>query len=347
MHKLFLPPKHLTSCVTALHGLNLRIQHCLITHSIRNFIALAFVTLFAISSSIAQSPLYSQQYASPLYTMPTLVGWHGGMGLYQQYRNQWPGLSANFVTYDAGVDGYVHKLRSGFGLNVQHDRAGSGIVITNQVSMHWSPKIKVSDQAYLSPVFTLTYLQSSIDWSRLTFGDQIDERFGFIYNTSSSPGSSEATALAYGYGFAFIRNGFIGSAYCGYINQPNMSFFENAESRYPRHWRVNLAQRMVLSSKLSLTPTLAFQRQAEFNHLNIGMNAQYRSLFAALAYRWNDAAIVAMGIDIKNTVRISYSYDMTVSRLGTQSGGAHELGVRTLLFRKQAKHAQLKELPLL
>jgi len=62
---------------------------------------------------------------------------------------------------------------------------------------------------------------------------------------------------------------------------------------------------------------------------------QYRDLvWVGASYRIEDSFGGMLGINMSNTVNISYSYDYTVSRLNTVSKGTHEIVVGFLIGNK-------------
>ena len=75
-------------------------------HKMKYFLVLAFI-LFVTQTVTAQDPQFSQFYAAPLYLNPAFAGssQQGRVGL--NYRNQWPGIDANFTTVSAFADFYL------------------------------------------------------------------------------------------------------------------------------------------------------------------------------------------------------------------------------------------------
>ena len=63
----------------------------------------------------AQDPQYSQFYAAPLYLNPAFAGSAMAPRVNFNHRNQWPSLSANFVTSSLSADMYFDKYNSGVG----------------------------------------------------------------------------------------------------------------------------------------------------------------------------------------------------------------------------------------
>ena len=131
-------------------------------------ITTVFTFLFLLSSlcySQVRTP-FNQELASPTNMFPALTGWHGGLQNTVNYRNQWPGIPATYVFYNVGVDGYAQKLKSGFGLNLAHNRIGTGIVNINKADLNWSPKIRLKNELIIMPSVSVGYFQISIDWAQ-------------------------------------------------------------------------------------------------------------------------------------------------------------------------------------
>ena len=66
--------------------------------------------LFVFASANAQDPAFTQFYANPLYLNPAMAGSHGCPRFALNYRNEWPQLSGNYVTYSASYDQYFKNI---------------------------------------------------------------------------------------------------------------------------------------------------------------------------------------------------------------------------------------------
>ena len=87
-----------------------------------------------IGDAVAQDPQFSQFYANPLYLNPAFAGTARCPRLAMNYRNQWPGIPGNFVTYSASYDQHVDNMNGGLGVLVMNDRAGAGALTTTGAS---------------------------------------------------------------------------------------------------------------------------------------------------------------------------------------------------------------------
>ena len=66
--------------------------------------------------------------------------------------------------------------------------------------------------------------------------------------------------------------------------------------------------------------------QQGFYQLNIGTYIKYGTFTVGAWMRNRDAFILTFGVDT-GTFKIGYSYDLTISQLTNQSGGAHEVSL--------------------
>ena len=103
------------------------------------------------------------------------------------YRNQWPGISGTFVTYSASFDQHSESLHGGLGLLiVVNDQAANSLKST-RVSGMYSYQIKVTRKFSVRMGMEATFWQKTCGWNKLTFGDMIDPRRGFVYQTGDIP----------------------------------------------------------------------------------------------------------------------------------------------------------------
>jgi len=301
--------------------------------------------LVALSGELlAQDPTFTQFYANPVYMNPALAGSSGCPRVALNYRNEWPQLTGNYVTYAAAYDSYFKNISGGVGLVAMHDVQGQGTLQTSMIGASYSYYLKVNRKFRLMFGTQAAYYQKYLDWSKLTFGDMIDPRRGFIYQTGDVPrgngrrGFFDVSAGMVG----FSKNFYFGAAF-HHLNRPDESLILG-QSRLPikitGHIGANikLGQRGRYSSTTFLSPNIIYQNQNGFQQLNVGAYLKYESFTIGAWYRNKDAFILTVGINTDN-YRIGYSYDLTVFPLGNGfSGGSHvvSLGIN-LKCKKPAR----------
>jgi len=289
--------------------------------------------LFYVSfHSMAQDPTFTQFYSNPVYLNPALAGSSGCPRIALNYRNQWPQLTGNYITYAAAYDTYAKNLSGGVGIMAMHDQQGQGTIQTSMIAGTYSYYLKVNRKFRIMFGGQAAYFQKYLDWSKLTFGDMIDPRRGFIYQTGDVPrgnGSHGFFDVSAGM-VGFTKNFYFGVA-AHHLNRPDESMILG-DSRLPirvtGHMGANikLGQRGRYSSSTTLMPNVIYQYQNGFQQFNIGAYLKYEAFTIGAWYRDRDAFIVSLGITTEK-FRIGYSYDLTVSQLGGVTGGSHEISM--------------------
>lgn len=290
------------------------------------------VLLSASLSSRAQDPTFTQFYANPLYLNPAFAGSHGCPRFALNYRNEWPSLSGNYVTYSASYDQYFKNISGGFGVLATHDQQGQGTINTSMLGLVYSYHLKVTRKFSMMFGARAAWYQKFLDWDKLTFGDMIDPRRGFIYSTGDVPrggsrGFFDASAGVVGYSKSF----FFGFA-AHHLNTPNESMIigdSPLPMRFTGHMGadIQLGRRSKYSNGTNIMPNVIYQYQNGFQELSVGTYVKYGSFNVGIWYRNRDAFIMTIGVNT-GKFKLGYSYDVTVSKLNNGvSGGSHELSL--------------------
>lgn len=306
----------------------------------------------------AQDPHFSQFYANPLYLNPAFAGSVVCPRVVMNYRNQWPSIPGSYVTYNASFDMHFNAIGGGLGLLVNSDRAGEGVLTTQSVSLIYSARIRVSREFFIKAGLQAGFFQKSLDFNKLTFGDQIDNQWGFTSLTAepTPAGGSYSTADAdfaagiLGYGPKF----FIGFA-AHHLVPVNEAFISGNESYLPMKLTSHVGMKIPLTAagrhRLRptdpvLSPNILFMQQGLFHQLNYGLYYQRQPIIFGLWYRHffegSDAIILLVGFEY-DKFKFGYSYDITVSELSNASGGAHEISMG-LRFNCPQKRVRLHEI---
>ncbi len=300
--------------------------------NINHLLAGLFIYSMQISYVVAQDAEFTQFYANPLYLNPALAGTKKCPRININYRNQWPGLSATFITTSASYDQYVPAISGGLGLMVVSDREAKTLS-TTRMSGIYAYQLQVDRKFSIRIGIEATFFQKSLDWSKLTFGDMIDSRRGFVYDSGDLPRGGTKSGMDFSGGIVgFSENFFIGGA-VHHITQPDESLIKG-KSPIPIKLTAHAGAVIPLtepSSKskndgLSLSPNILYRSQGPSNQLNMGLYINKGPLVGGVWYRNSDAFILLVGIKT-GVINIGYSYDATISRLTLASGGAHEVSI--------------------
>lgn len=294
----------------------------------------AFTVFF--SNLRAQDPQFTQFYANPLYLNPAFAGTGRCPRVCLNYRNQWPNINGRYVTSSFSGDMHIDALAGGIGVLVTTDDQAHGTLKTTNASFLYSYQAAINREFSLKLGIQATYLQKSLDRSNLTFGDMIDARRGFVWNTGEPLPSPRASAADFSAGIlGFSKRYFFGFA-ANHINQPEEGLL--GSSRLPvkvtAHGGVIIP--LEKGNESYLSPNILFQAQQNFKQLNLGLYYVKGPIVAGLWYRSNDAVIALIGVQ-NNNFKFGYSYDVTVTDLAGKTGGAHEISVQVQLECKARK----------
>ena len=290
------------------------------------------LTSIAFQTALSQDPTFTQFYANPIYLNPAFAGSHGCPRFSLNYRNEWPNLSGNYTTYSASYDQHLKSISGGLGVLVTHDEQGQGSIKTSMLGLIYSYHLKVTRKFSLRFGAQAAYYQKSLDWSKLTFGDMIDPRKGFIYDTGDQPRGGSANFFDASMGFVGYTQNFFFGLTAHHLNQPDESMIKG-NSNTPIRYTIHLGSEIKLGSKsrfnnaTSILPNIIYQYQNGFQEINIGTYVKYSNFTFGTWFRNKDAFILSLGINTGN-FKIGYSYDVTVSKLNNGvSGGSHEVSL--------------------
>jgi type IX secretion system PorP/SprF family membrane protein len=310
----------------------------------RMLIILTVVTVVLFCNDVkAQDPEFSQFYANPLYLNPALAGANICPRAVVNYRNQWPGLAKSFITYNASYDQYIDKIYGGIGVLVNVDNAGGGILKTTMASLMYAFSLRAAENLYINMAVEGTFYQKSLNWDLLQFGDQIDPQNGFVLPTGETPPDNTSVIFPdFSAGVAFGWKSILhGGVAVQHLTEPNMAFYNQNQNKLPMKITGHIGMNINLSGggmgfaednemKFYIAPNLLYQQQGEFHQLNAGVYIIRLPIVLGTWFRHNfenaDAVIVLVGIDYKN-LKVGYSYDITLSKLKSNTGGAHEVSL--------------------
>jgi len=300
---------------------------------IYKFTALCTIALAMNIEVKAQDPEFTQFYSNPLYLNPAFAGSKKCPRIVMNYRNQWPNISGNYVTTSVAYDQRVDGLNGGLGFIVMQDNAAQTLK-TLRASAIYAYSINVTRKFTVNLGAEATFFQKSLDWNKLTFGDMIDPRRGFVYQTNDVPRGGTASGVDFSAGILGFSEKFYFGFAAHHLTEPNESLLNNdsPESRLPMKFTGHVGAMIPLDgsgytkSKNFISPNLLFRNQGTFNQLNMGLYVKSGVMTYGAWYRNRDAFIVSVGIDADN-FRIGYSYDVTISKLSLSSGGSHEVSL--------------------
>ncbi|PWJ56598.1 type IX secretion system PorP/SprF family membrane protein [Dyadobacter jejuensis] len=315
---------------------------------LKKVLLLLLLTLFTLKGW-AQDPQFSQFYANPLYLNPALAGGALAPRATINYRNQWPSLSANFVTTTFGADVFLPNYNSGLGVLVTMDSQGLGNLKSTEAALQYSYQIGLDEVTSLRFGIQGGFASRTLDYYGLTFGDQFTNG-GLTGNPSSDPfaqGGPNVNYADFSAGMMIYSDWYWAGLSAHHLNRPNQAF-SNVEARLPiktsfqAGLRIPFAGYTYLGNEIdkekTISPAILYKKQGKYDQLDLGMYMTLEPLVLGAWYRGipfkkydaginNHEALILLAGFRQDRFSIGYSYDLTISTLGASSGGAHEISL--------------------
>ncbi|TAF67366.1 MAG: type IX secretion system membrane protein PorP/SprF [Cytophagales bacterium] len=312
---------------------------------------IAIFLSFAPKAVQAQDPQYSQFYAAPLYINPALTGTAYEPRVILNYRKQWPNLETVFTTYSTSFDTYLSRINGGLGIIFTRDVATAGKFTSMDIGLQYAQEVYLSSRWALRAGVQASYVMRTAEFAGLVFGDQ--------YNTITQNFSNPtAEALSNGFQYFNLSSGIFlydDSQWIGFavhnLTRPSQQFLDGTTDRLPMRFTLQLGKKIPIvdetqwrqreqgtAKEISFTPALLYKHQGGSDQLDLGLYFTYSPFVVGLWYRGiplkqinqnviNNESLIGLVGATYNNISIGYSYDLTISRLGIGSGGAHEVSL--------------------
>lgn len=314
-------------------------------------VAFVFLMVFLGNAALAQDPVFSQFFASPVFTNPAFSGVTLTPKISLVYRNQWHGLNDAYQTFGVSYDQSLEAYNSGFGAMALMDREGEGIYQTARFSGLYGYKLNFNHDWTIRFGVEAGFFQKTIDWNRLIFTDQLNPITGQTdplgnpgITEEIQPGDLQHAALDVSAGILLYNSNFYVGLSVKHLNSPNQSLLainDNLNIGLPylisfqAGTEITLDGRNNQKSRAFISPNLLVIKQGPFGQADVGAYFGLGQFFAGAWYRNGfenpDAAIFLAGFR-EGILRVGYSFDFTLSRLAVWNpGGTHEISI-TLNF---------------
>jgi type IX secretion system PorP/SprF family membrane protein len=317
------------------------------------YIGLAFMLL--LRTLFGQDPQFSQFYSNYLYLAPSFAGLTENNRIAFNYRIQWPEIAHGFHTYSVSFDKYIEKFRSGLGVLVMQDEAGSGRLRSLNIGLQYSFDFKMTQKWHLRPGMYFLYTERAINFEDLLWNDQISASGNAPTSAEMAPMNHvgdidfSASALTYSERIWF--------GFCvDHLLKPNQSFYyydgdDDNRGHVPVKYSIFGGTKFItheaLLRPIPTTLQLAFlyRQQKQFRQLDLGVYWYRSPLVLGFWYRGipfykevfnRDAFTLLFGIKNRH-LSFGYSYDFTMSKLITRTGGSHEVSLAYTFRMKPIK----------
>ncbi|OYT14554.1 MAG: hypothetical protein B7C24_17715 [Bacteroidetes bacterium 4572_77] len=325
---------------------------------------LLVVGLFMLMSVNAQELVFSQYFNNPVNYNPATIGLNTGMKLRFQYRDQWVNLPGNFNTLSFNMDIAERNIpgSGGFAMVINRNQQGQGFLENTMFGLGTSVRIRLQDNIITQLGILGTFVQKNINWDNLIFSDELDPRYGDIYETGFVQPNADIIRypdLTVGNVIRFFMDSYTADKVVGtfgvalhHVFKPDESFIGLKSSiphKYVAHGDIlfekylssNYRTRNAVEKKFKVNVGFIYENMQDISSFSAGVNMMRSNLYLGTWYRGEsygdfntDALIFMVGVNTtiadNARIKIMYSYDWALNDLISISGPTHEI---TLSFQ--------------
>lgn len=305
-----------------------------------------WILLLSIGEAWAQDPHFSQYYANPIYTNPAFAGGSYVGRLSLNYRSQWPNIAGTYRTFSAAYDEHFNALSGGIGFMVTNDEAGVGTLRSFSANFIYSYQIILSKSLTMRAGIQAGIAQKTIDFTKLTFLDQILAQQGIVQPTAEKPTEGPVIYPNFAAGMVMYSTKFYAGFAMHNLNQPSQGFYESTTSRiairYTAHGGLVVPVKKSRDPKKSTNfyPNVIFMKQAFTTQINLGAYYNQGPVVFGMYFRQTkenpDALIFLLGLRTQK-VKIGFSYDAVLNNVKYGARQSYEVSLGFELRKKTPK----------
>jgi len=148
------------------------------------WILLVIFTLFSPKLLTAQDPFFNQFFHNESSFNPSLVGYKGAFGFQAAFKNQW--AASDVRAFRSGRISLEESLPCSvfdYGVHLGFNEEGEGILRRIDLGFRFAGTVPfiIGDSRHNIRIGAgLQWSQNSVDYSRLTFSDQLDPKYGLF-----------------------------------------------------------------------------------------------------------------------------------------------------------------------
>ncbi len=287
-------------------------------------IVAAILLILFMGTSRGQDPLPSQFFMDKLYINPGFAGTTKENKYFLNYQVQTVGADVLYSTLNASYDKYFDKIRGGFGIHVQSDREGNGLLSRQRIDNMYAYRLQLNPIVYFTGGIAASVVQRKVSYNNMVLPSMMNDYTGEII----SNGGTSAGEAIYFMDFSAGITGFHDNKYFGisvhHLNQPDESFNSQGTARVKRKFTFyagadfEIKRRGLIREIFILSPHLLYQYQ--YSHLICyGMMGQIQGFAAGVFFRQNlplefDTGTLLLGF-IQPGYELFYSYDFKFRKI--------------------------------
>lgn len=286
------------------------------------------ILLATVGITVAQSDAHFSLFEfNTLNYNPGYAGSNEAICVTSIHRQQWVGFEGRPQTTVFMADMPIKTISSAVGITVFQESIGSQKDLN--ISATYAYRLELD-------YGTLGIGLNAGVFSRSMNGDWISPESlngDPVYGDPLIPHMDSKMAFDVGLGLFYRYDNFYVGLSSLHLTEPILKFNEVDDSKNPyvkRHYYLVSGYVLQLPNPMfELKPAVLVQSDMATVEFSINGQLIYNKKFwGGLTYRYNDAVVPMVGINLLNGLSVGYSYDIVISDLASFTGGSHELVVR-------------------
>jgi type IX secretion system PorP/SprF family membrane protein len=276
------------------------------------------ISLFTKTITAQQDPMYSMYMYDKMLINPAFAGSSNWAVATLKSRDQFTGISGHPATQTFNFHAPVQKKHIGIGFKIIDDKIAlmSNLNVATTISYHLNfagGKLSLGLEAGI--------FNRKINYQQLILAQQGDNVIPGNAASSVVPDAS--------FGIYYQKKQFYAGISQYHLIKENFNDKTAAQSQsyLYGHTYFLVGNVFDLAKKWTMEPSMLVKYQAASPiQLDLNVSVYYNERIGlGLQYRTNDAVVTTLRVNITESLKIMYSYDMTLSKMSSYSRGAHEI----------------------
>jgi type IX secretion system PorP/SprF family membrane protein len=289
---------------------------------LKKIILLVFFTAYSCYAIAQQDAQYSQYMFNQLALNPAYAGSRDVLSTTILYRNQWTGIAGAPTTGSLSLQMPFKKKKIGMGAEIISDKIGPKNV--SALLFSYAYKIPLP-KGQLSLGLRMGLYNFSFDWNKIDYKDKSD-----LYNTG---GRSSKTTGTGDFGLYYFTHSFYWGVGINHLNrgkiidsQSNIGKDGTITSRQAIHFFMPIGKSFQIGN-IVLNPIILFKKASNSpGTVDLSVNVLLKEiLWLGVSVRSKYGIVILSQYKINDKLKIGYSFDYGVNKIGIAGKGTHEI----------------------
>ncbi|MCF6365092.1 MAG: PorP/SprF family type IX secretion system membrane protein [Bacteroidales bacterium] len=287
-----------------------------------------FLALFY--SVNAQEITFSDPYSEKILFNPAYSGLNECAEINLTYRKTF----FNDL-YSSSYNQYFKKYNSGIGFIISDFRQGNNAINNLKTDLIYTYKLNIGNKKILNTAIQISYIQQNINTDNLIFNNQIDPVNGVIYETSGETFFKTYKDYDFSIGSTYISDKYRFGLSLHHIDK---IFKKNNPGIINTGYTIHIGKVFSVRKRTNqkyfniFTPEFIYNYQNNSHQIIYGFNIINNIFLTRIFIKHNllfnsVSSIFTLGLNYKN-IRISYTYDMLMTKYISLPTGGNQLSIR-------------------